>query len=604
MPDGYFVLRRAKKFQGLILSFCLLAIAGSAKPADSFEDLMDKARKAQVAGKADEAAGLYRAVLRLRPHSGPAEYGLGLIATDQKNDQEAVELFSQALRDDPSLVGAHLFRGVALFNLQKPDQALPSLERFYRLLPNDREVRFFLAGTYNALGNYSKAAEHYAGQLEITPERTELWYFLGECLLNLSRRMKTNLLKDRRGSYYVSLLDAQAEAETGDIAIAEKSFREAIKTDPSRPEGYVNLGNLFLGKGRQAEAKQQFQEALKQAPQNCRALEGTGDIELATGDIPASIAEYAKVAESNEACVEEPLPVNLGLSPAEFTARLQSLSDYAAPAKWKLAARLELSRLKNQTFNRCSSPAPRREGLASPGVDLFLASCLENSGDLSGAVKALGAAEARSKGDLETVYWSFRIYMRLAQRTFGELANRSPDSYLLSEVRAESLELRGREADAEKEYRSAIASSGSDPIPLIEFARFKCKRNELDDATAALRQALALAPHDARANDLMGEALFMKGDHETAIPYLRTALNIHSSNEDTRMRLAQSLGKLGRIKEAILILEAAPTDADGRIHYVLAGYYRQEGKKAEMQRALAFFESRRNASAATGVEQR
>jgi len=589
---------------------------------------MDKAREAPLAGKADQAADLSRAVLRIRPHLGLAEYGLGLIATDRKNYQEAIELLSQALRDDPSLVGAYLFRGIALFNLQKPDQALPSLERFYRLRPNDQEVRFFLAGTYNALGNYSKAAEYYAAQLAVTPERTELWYFLGQCFLNISRRMKTNLLSEPRGSYRLSLLDAQSEAEKGDVAVAEKDFREAIKIDPSSPEGYLNLGNLFLGKGKYAEAKEQFREALQRAPQNCRALVGLGDIELAMGDVPASIAEYAKVAGAKEACIEEPPPVNLGLSPAEFSARLKSLSAYAAPAKWKLAVTFELSRLKGQALGAeelvageavsrplgrdpskgagdlrpCYSSVPRREWLSSPGVDLFLANCLENSGDLRGAIKSLSAAEPRSKGDLETAYWIFRIYMRLAQRVFVELANRSPDSYLLSEVRAESLELQGRDADAEKEYRNAIASSGTDPIPFIEFGRFKCKRNELDDAIAALKEALARAPYDARANDLMGEALFMKGDHALAIPYLQNSINVHPSNEDVRIRLAQSLAKLGRIKEAILTLEAAPNDADGRMHYVLAGYYRQEGKKEEMQRALTFFETRQKALKTKVVE--
>jgi predicted Zn-dependent protease len=237
-------------------------------------------------------------------------------------------------------------------------------------------------------------------------------------------------------------------------------------------------------------------------------------------------------------------------------------------------------------------------------VDLFLANCLENRGDLRGALTALRAAEPRSNGDLETAYWIFRLYMRIAQRVFVELANRSPESYLLSEVRAESLELQGKDADAEKEYRNAIASSGSDPLPFIEFGRFKCKRNELDDAIAILKEALARAPHNARANDFMGEALFMKGDHATAIPYLQNAISADPGNEDGRIRLAQSLAKIGRATEAILTLEAAPNDREGRIHFVLAGYYRREGRKEEMQRALAFFETRQKALKMKVVEQR
>jgi tetratricopeptide (TPR) repeat protein len=519
------------------------------------------------------------------------------------------------------LVDAYLFRGVAFFNLQKPDQALPSLQQFYRLRPNDPDIRFYLAGAYNALGNDSKAAEYYVAQLEVTPERTDLWFFLGECLLNIPRRMKTALINGPQGKYSLLILSAQEQAEKGDVTVAEGNVREAIKVDPSSPEAYINLGNLLLGEGNPAAAKEQFQEALQRAPQNCRALEGLGDVELAMGDIPASIAQYAKVAGAKEACIEEPVPLNLGLSPTEFSARLKTLSEYAASAKWKLTATFERARLKGNALgaeglgapeagNRqlgghaskragepqpCDSAVPRREWLSSPGVNLFLANCLENRGDLRGAIKALIAAESRTNGDLEATLGIFRLYMRIAQRVLIELANRSPESYLTSEVRAESLELQGRDADAEKEYRKAIVSSGSDPIPFIEFGRFKCKRNELDDAIAILKEALARAPYNARANDLMGEALFMNSDHMRAIPYLQNAISGNPGNEDARIRLAESLAKLGQIKEAVLTLEAAPNDGDGRVHYVLAGFYRREGKKEEMQRALAFFETRQNA---------
>jgi predicted Zn-dependent protease len=236
--------------------------------------------------------------------------------------------------------------------------------------------------------------------------------------------------------------------------------------------------------------------------------------------------------------------------------------------------------------------------------DVYIANCLEGRGDLHGAIKALSTAEPRSSGDPETAYWIFRLSMRLAQRVFAELANRSPNSYLLSEVRAELLELQGRDEDAEKEYRAAITSSGNDPIPFIEFGRFKCKRNELDDAIASLKEALARAPYNARANDLIGEALFMKGDHASAIPHLQSAISIHPANEDCRIRLAQSFAKLGRIQEAIAVLEAAPADTEGRVHYVLAGYYRQEGKSEEMQRALAVFQTRQKALKAKVPEER
>jgi tetratricopeptide (TPR) repeat protein len=606
-----------KKFPSLILSLFFFATGLWGRPADSYQDLMDKAREAQLAGNADQAAGLYRAALRLQPHSGPAEYGLGLMESVHKNYHQAIDLLSQALRDDPSIVDAYLFRGIALFNIQQPAQALLSLERFHRLRPTDPNVPFYLAGAYNALQNYPKAADYYLAQTEITPERTELWYFLGECLLNIARGVKENLLNGPRGKYDEQMLYGQEEAAKGDVTVAERDFREAIKADPASPEAYVNLGNLLIGEGKHAEAKEQFQEALQRAPQNCRAVEGLGDAELAMGDAPASVAAYAKVAGAKEVCIEEPAPANLGLSPAEFDIRVKSVSAYGAAAKWKLASRFELSRLRGHTTDAdepgaskrdgapqlCRSAIPNPEWLSSPKVDLFVANCLEDDGDFRAAIKALNAAEPRLNGDLDTAYWTLSLYMRLAQGSFVELAKQAPDSYLLSEVQAETFELEGRNADADAEYRKAIAASGNDPNPFIDFGRFKCKRNELDDAITVLNGALARAPDNLAANDLMGQALFMKGDYESAIPRLKNAIKVNPGNEDDRIRLAESLGKLGRNNEAVVLLQAAPNDDDGRVHYVLAGYYRREGKKEEMQQALAYFETRQKAIKTKAVKQ-
>jgi len=593
-----------RRLHGLILSLFLLATGARGMPLESFQDLLDKAREAQLAGKLDQAADLCRAALRMRPHYGPAEYGLGQILSSQKNYQEAVELFSQALHDDPSLVDAYLFRGIAFLNLQKPDQALTSLEKFYRLRPSDAEVRYYLAGAYNALGDYSKAAEYYSAQLQMTPERTELWYFLGECLLDIPRQMRTELLRGPQGKYVSWMLDAEEKAGKGDFTVAEGDFRESIKDDPANPAAYVELGNLLLGQGKEGEAKGQFQEALRRAPQNCRALEGLGDVELAQGDIPQSITQYARVAQAKEACLEEPVPVNLGLSPREFSGRLKALSEYAASSKWKLAATFELSRLQSHALGAeaaagaeavspgpCKSSLPRREWLSSPQVSLFLANCMESRGDLTGAIKALSGAGPRWNDDLETSYWQFSLYVRLAQKVLVEFARRSPNSYLLAEVRGESLELQGRDAEAEEEYRKAIAASGNDPDPFIEYGRFKCRRNELDGAIAVLKEALARAPFNVRANDLMGQACFMKSDYAVAIPYLRSATRANPGNLDARIRLGQSLEKVGEIREAVTVLEAAPSDPDGRVHYVLAGYYRRLGQNEQMARALAFFEA-------------
>jgi tetratricopeptide (TPR) repeat protein len=397
----------------MILLTALLAIGSWGRATESVQELVRRAREAHAAGHLKEAAQLYESALRVRPHLGAAEYGLGLIASVRKNYAQAVYLFSEALSDDPTLADAYLFRGIALFNLHQINQSLTSLKRFYQLRPGDQQVRFFLAAAYNAQGNYSKAAEFYLKQLQITPANAKGWYYLGECLLNLARR-ELPPLQVRKGKYLLWMIYARDQADKGQVSGAELDLREAIKIGPMNPEAHVSLGNLLLSEGKNARAKIQFREALATVPLNCRALEGVGDVELAEGNILGSLSAYELVATAKGTCLEEPVPVDLGLSPAEFSARVKSLSKYTGSAKWKWAATFELSRLTGQ--DPCerfrliqSSNTPPRHALSdntavesarrraiyrsrklhSPYKSLFEASCLESRGDLRGAVEVL-----------------------------------------------------------------------------------------------------------------------------------------------------------------------------------------------------------------------
>ena len=130
--------------------------------------------------------------------------------------------------------------------------------------------------------------------------------------------MKANLLNRSPKGSAVALLQAQAGAEKGDVAAAEKEFAEAINTEPFESRRLCKSGRPFSGSGQTCAGERAIQAALQHAPGNCRALEGLGDVGLATDGIEASIAQYAKVAGARDPCVEERLPANLGLSSADF----------------------------------------------------------------------------------------------------------------------------------------------------------------------------------------------------------------------------------------------------------------------------------------------
>ena len=85
----------------------------------------------------------------------------------------------------------------------------------------------------------------------------------------------------------------------------------------------------------------------------------------------------------------------------------------------------------------------------SPGMALvscegrLYANCLEGRGEFHGAIKALGPPNPGPQAIRKPPTGFFAFLCGWLKGVFAELANRSPNSYLLSEVRAELLELQG-----------------------------------------------------------------------------------------------------------------------------------------------------------------
>jgi predicted Zn-dependent protease len=72
-----------------------------------------------------------------------------------------------------------------------------------------------------------------------------------------------------------------------------------------------------------------------------------------------------------------------------------------------------------------------------------------------------------------------------------------------------------------------------------------------------------------------------------AIPLAREALKLDSKSPDAHMMLGRALEQLGQDGEAIKELEqAANTDTDGSLHYVLFNLYRKIGERERAKQAL------------------
>ena len=86
---------------------------------------------------------------------------------------------------------------------------------------------------------------------------------------------------------------------------------------------------------------------------------------------------------------------------------------------------------------------------------------------------------------------------------------------------------------------------------------------------------------------MRGEALVRLHRAAEAIPLAREAMRLDSKSPDAHIMLGRALEQLGQDREAIRELEqAASTDTDGSLHYVLFNLYRKVGEKESAEQAL------------------
>ena len=560
--------KRGLKYGCWGLLWLAAALAPTAFGEDA-DEILAAAQAARSAGRLAESERLSLQALEIRPGWGLADYNLALTRMLAGDAATARKTFLKAYREDSSLAPSLLFAGVASHNLGEYEAAAGYFRRYLTLRPNDPQVHFYFGGTDLALGDYSGAAAEYLAQASITPQRAEVYYNLAECFLTLAGKTLTALPETGEGLRFRGL--AIAVDNDGTEALPEASLRLArqqLRIGNAKRAVELLAGVAGVGAG------------------ECPALENQGDALLAAGDPAGALDRYQKAKSIWPRCFEQPPVENLGLEPAEFAKRVEGLTATANGANRKAVADFELPRLHGW-----DAESPARPCKAAAGT-LARASCFASRGALGPATAAL-AADHALRTDARSVYWIFEIYGEMARSAATRLAKLSPDSYLLAEMSAEAFELDGLPEQAEAQYRKAVAGAGADPAPAIAYGRFQCKLARFPDAISTLEDALRRDPNNVEAHSLAAEA-YLRTDHLTdAVPHLRAVLKARPNDTGTRIDLARSLARSGKPEEAVTLLEATPSDPDGRAHYTLARLYRQMGRTEDSKRAMAFFERRR-----------
>ena len=367
-----------------------------------------------------------------------------------------------------------------------------------------------------------------------------------------------------------------------------EKFEEAIapldhyaKARPLDTEVHYYLGRTFESLGAYPRAIAEFQQQLKLTPANADALYHFGEsCRLWSGLIAKQLADDPNaVYHFTLLTAEEPQPEE------DYAITESKIRDAIRRAPEAAEAYVALGLHQLRQGRRKEAAESFQEAWKRHSTDCRISSTCTDERDAEPGFDPAATPAA--------AYAAFQRAKRLAESSFGKLLKLAPQSPLAAQAGAHLWEQNGKLEQADQQYQRAVELSRRDAVYLVDYAKFLAKQSQFDRSVALLQEALRSEPSSPVILALLGEMLVMKGEPAAALPHLKSALASRPGDEQTRSYLAQSLARLDRIREAVAILEAAPADPEGRLHYLLGTLYRRLGQKEKAERAFDVFRQRK-----------
>jgi len=621
-------------------AWLLLSVSGSlaapaltgqpwANPQEAQEHLAARAEEAQHHGDYRAAALIYQEMLKAEPHAAEARANLGLMHHLLGEYAAAIPEFRIALEENPKLFVPSFFLGLDLLQVGKPKEAIFYLERAHDLNPHDANVVLSLGQAYTKLGDLLKARTSYNEAVRLNPEDPRAWLGLGSAYLNLEDEGVGRMGKAHLSSTYFQALGAKSFVEEGRLNDAIAKYRPLLQAQPAPACVRSDFGFALIQSGRFADAEQEFQKELRDAPRCLMARLGLARIAADRRDMTVAFDELSQVWHTDRSFLSANAPVLWnGLNPEKIESFERALNQapgldsfrpalLAALTGWHKDPIETVAEVSTNFLAGSTQPAPHgaeqrisqtrvaqfysegkytacRESLkpALPRLalqdSLLLAECAYDSGDFQTSFLASQQAVNADAESPAAWYWRIKASEVLAVNALVQADLAGPNSpsvhVMLGDVYREGKKFN----EAEAEYRKAIELKPLDPSAHFGLAATFYRLFHYDKALPELKAVLQLEPQNPQANFMMADILAFQREFAEAEPYAKAALHGASSNLPfAHALLGKIYGAQGRAPEAIKELQQAlPEDHDGSFHYQIAMLYKKIGDARAAREAL------------------
>ena len=487
-------------------------------------------------GEVTPAGDAFAAALAAQPDHASAQFGRARIAAHENKIEDALALTDAALKSDPRLAEAHVFKSQLFMARGQRPQAQESLEK--ALAADGRYVpaRLALASMLIDAKDLEKAKTilDAAGPASKDPRVQFLQALLAVRQNDLAKARDTlgGVLKVAPDYGAALALAGEVELRSGNFAMAEQHLGKAMRQQAT-PGVRRLLAATQLRQSRPAKALETLQPLLQDGGTKDPALAMlAGEALLANGDVrrAGEFFETAKASGGSEAQARTRLG-QLALRQGDIERGEQEL--VAASALGTQTTEPDL--LLVSLHLRRNEPAK-----ALAAARAFIKKQPQNP---LGPVLA-GTAQALQR-DRSAARQSFESALKLK-------ADHVPALRALADLDVAE----GKPADAQKRYDALLAKWPDDDQLLLALANLLERTGHGDDAAKTLRKAIAASPKAREPVVALVQHLVRRKDAAGALEVAQAAVRNNPDEMDLTMLLGMAQEAAGANRDALRTLSA------------------------------------------------
>jgi tetratricopeptide (TPR) repeat protein/ADP-heptose:LPS heptosyltransferase len=249
-----------------------------------------------LGGRPLEALACCQQALAIDPENPETMHLMGIVYTEAKQFDHAVEWASRAIRKDPK--PAYLTTlGVALLKLRRHDDALKALDKAVQLKPDDPEPWWQMGNVLIDTGRSSEALLCLERTLRLNPQHGDAVYQAGHILHGLKRFEEALAYFDRsarlRPDHALTLyMRALVLKELNRLEEALVANQRAIELDGANADACNNMGAILGALGRFEEALSWYDRSLELRPDVVRTIMNKGGALFDLGRLDEAMKAY------------------------------------------------------------------------------------------------------------------------------------------------------------------------------------------------------------------------------------------------------------------------------------------------------------------------